>query len=165
MSVPIQVAPTSLLSPPEAEWVTDDLFTYWQPYLPPGLSAATPLEGACFNGGQKLADTRTSELMEVSARDYVDVEGFNFVPSPHLSCVYHHVGGSGFSGVDDYQVRHRGGAPSSSLSRYALASDPFTSLPYLSWPFPPVSFFAGVPARYLCEVGCDPLPYPHHQVC
>jgi len=104
MSVPIQVAPTSLLSPPEAEWVTDDLFTYWQPYLPPGLSAATPLEGACFNGGQKLADTRTSELMEVSARDYVDVEGFNFVPSPHLSCVYHHVGGSGFSGVDDYQV-------------------------------------------------------------
>jgi hypothetical protein len=54
MSVPVQVAPTTLLSPPESEWVTEDLFTYWQPYLPPGLSAASPLTGACFNGGKPL---------------------------------------------------------------------------------------------------------------
>ena len=98
------MAPTSKLVTPESEWVTEDLFTYWQPYLPPGLSAASPVEGACFNGGARIAEDRTSELLEVSARDVVSVEGFNFVPSPHLSCVYHHVGGSGFAGVEDYQV-------------------------------------------------------------
>ena len=70
-----------------------NIFTYYDPYLPPAVHSLSPDTHTCADGGRHVADVRSLEEIEVSASSLVVVVGDNFAPMQKLSCLYRRSGG------------------------------------------------------------------------
>jgi hypothetical protein len=62
----------------------------WDPRHPPFLISLEPETHRCFDGGASVHDVRHAghELITVSNRAFVGVNGSNFAPLPNLMCMF-----------------------------------------------------------------------------
>jgi hypothetical protein len=68
----------------------------WDPRHPPFLISLEPETHRCFDGGASVHDVRHAghELITVSNRAFVGVNGSNFAPLPNLMCMFKRQGES-----------------------------------------------------------------------